>query len=170
MKSFALAIALFLAGHMPAVAVEAEAQVIQGIASVIDGDTLEVHGSRIRLHGIDAAESGQICRERDGSAWRCGQAAALADGWSVVAPTRRFDIAIEEDLIEELARIHGYTQKRLRREVEPVTAQDFMRFLLRWQHVAPDTRLEGRRGLCALIEHARARSAIQGRVAIFRCK
>ncbi|UOV04732.1 phenylalanine--tRNA ligase subunit beta [Pseudoxanthomonas mexicana] len=36
------------------------------------------------------------------------QAAALADGWSVVAPTRRFDIAIEEDLIEELARIHGY--------------------------------------------------------------
>jgi endonuclease YncB( thermonuclease family) len=78
MKSFALAIALFLAGHMPAVAVEAEAQVIQGIASVIDGDTLEVHGSRIRLHGIDAAESGQICRERDGSAWRCGQAAALA--------------------------------------------------------------------------------------------
>ena len=36
------------------------------------------------------------------------QAAAVADGWSVVAPTRRFDIAIEEDLIEELARIHGY--------------------------------------------------------------
>lgn len=36
------------------------------------------------------------------------QAAAVAEGWSVVAPTRRFDIAIEEDLIEELARIHGY--------------------------------------------------------------
>lgn len=31
-----------------------------------------------------------------------------AEGWSVVAPSRRFDIAIEEDLIEELARIHGY--------------------------------------------------------------
>ena len=36
------------------------------------------------------------------------QVAASADGWSVVAPSRRFDIAIEEDLIEELARIHGY--------------------------------------------------------------
>ncbi|KAF1709237.1 phenylalanine--tRNA ligase subunit beta [Pseudoxanthomonas kalamensis DSM 18571] len=36
------------------------------------------------------------------------QAAVVADGWSVVAPSRRFDIAIEEDLIEELARIHGY--------------------------------------------------------------
>lgn len=31
-----------------------------------------------------------------------------ADGWRVTPPTRRFDIAIEEDLIEELARIHGY--------------------------------------------------------------
>jgi len=34
--------------------------------------------------------------------------AAAADGWQVTAPSRRFDIAIEEDLIEELARIHGY--------------------------------------------------------------
>ncbi|UZW62327.1 phenylalanine--tRNA ligase subunit beta [Lysobacter enzymogenes] len=30
------------------------------------------------------------------------------DGWRVTAPSRRFDIAIEEDLIEEIARIHGY--------------------------------------------------------------
>lgn len=29
-------------------------------------------------------------------------------GWDVLPPSRRFDIAIEEDLIEELARIHGY--------------------------------------------------------------
>ncbi len=78
MKSFAVAVALLLATHMPTAAVEAEGNVIQGVASVIDGDTLEVHGSRIRLHGIDAAESGQNCIERDGSAWRCGQAAALA--------------------------------------------------------------------------------------------
>jgi phenylalanyl-tRNA synthetase beta chain len=33
---------------------------------------------------------------------------ATADGWQVVPPTRRFDLAIEEDLIEEVARIHGY--------------------------------------------------------------
>jgi phenylalanyl-tRNA synthetase beta chain len=36
------------------------------------------------------------------------QATADAAGWQVRAPTRRFDIAIEEDLIEEIARIHGY--------------------------------------------------------------
>jgi len=31
-----------------------------------------------------------------------------ADGWNVTPPARRFDLAIEEDLIEEIARIHGY--------------------------------------------------------------
>ncbi|MGH9125853.1 MAG: Lhr family ATP-dependent helicase, partial [Acidimicrobiales bacterium] len=51
-----------------------------------------------------------------------------------------------------LVRIHGYTQKRLRREIEPVTAQDLMRFLLRWQHVTPGTRRQGRSGLVAVIE------------------
>ncbi|GAB3354364.1 phenylalanine--tRNA ligase subunit beta [Lysobacter tyrosinilyticus] len=33
---------------------------------------------------------------------------ATGEGWSVSAPTRRFDLAIEEDLIEEIARIFGY--------------------------------------------------------------
>ncbi len=46
-----------------------------------------------------------------------------------------------------LARIHRYTLDRLRQEIEPVTSQDLMRFLLRWQHVAPGTQLEGKRGL-----------------------
>ena len=51
-----------------------------------------------------------------------------------------------------LARIHVYTRQRLRREIEPVSAQDFMRFLLRWQHVADGTRREGRFGVLAVIE------------------
>ncbi len=51
-----------------------------------------------------------------------------------------------------LARLHSYSQNRLRREIEPVTAQDFMRFLLRWQHVAPGTRRQGRAGLLSVIE------------------
>jgi ATP-dependent Lhr-like helicase len=51
-----------------------------------------------------------------------------------------------------LARVHAYTRERLRREIEPVTAQDYVRFLVRWQHVALDTRREGRRGTLAAIE------------------
>ena len=42
-----------------------------------------------------------------------------------------------------LARIHGYTVKRLRAEIEPVAARDFLRFLLGWQRVAADARMEG---------------------------
>src|SRR5207302_6100238 len=51
-----------------------------------------------------------------------------------------------------LARIHSYTQARLRREIEPVTARDFMRFLLRWQHLAPGTQREGRLGVLSVVE------------------
>jgi len=51
-----------------------------------------------------------------------------------------------------LARIHAYTQHRLRRDIEPVSAQDFMRFLLRWQHVAPGTKRQGRAGLLAVVD------------------
>jgi ATP-dependent helicase Lhr and Lhr-like helicase len=51
-----------------------------------------------------------------------------------------------------LTRIHAYSRQRKRREVEPVTAQDLMRFLLRWQHVTPDTRREGSRGVLAVVE------------------
>ncbi|HVC39850.1 MAG TPA: DEAD/DEAH box helicase [Candidatus Dormibacteraeota bacterium] len=50
-----------------------------------------------------------------------------------------------------LVRIHGYTQQRLRREIEPVSAQDFMRFLLRWQRLEPGSQRAGRAGLAATI-------------------
>src|SRR5262249_49938609 len=45
-----------------------------------------------------------------------------------------------------LARIHRYPLDRLRREIEPVTASEFLRFLAAWQHADPAYRLEGPRG------------------------
>src|SRR5207253_4612706 len=42
-----------------------------------------------------------------------------------------------------LARIHRYTVKRLRAEIEPVEARDFLRFLFEWQRVTPEGRMEG---------------------------
>jgi len=50
-----------------------------------------------------------------------------------------------------LSRIHRLTIGRLRKEVEPVTAADFMRFLCQWQHVSPGSRLHGEAGLLNII-------------------
>jgi ATP-dependent helicase Lhr and Lhr-like helicase len=45
-----------------------------------------------------------------------------------------------------LARIHRLTVATLRKQIEPVTAQHFMQWLLRWQHAAPGTQVTGERG------------------------
>jgi ATP-dependent Lhr-like helicase len=50
-----------------------------------------------------------------------------------------------------LARIHRYTVQRLRAEIEPVAATDFLRFLFTWQHVSEETRLEGQSALPAAL-------------------
>jgi ATP-dependent Lhr-like helicase len=50
-----------------------------------------------------------------------------------------------------LARIHRRTIERLRREIEPVSTQDFVRFLFRWQHVAPGEQRQGPDALDAVI-------------------
>ncbi len=50
-----------------------------------------------------------------------------------------------------LARIHRLTIGRLRKEIEPASAADLLRFLARWQHVAPGTRLHGARGLAEVV-------------------
>jgi ATP-dependent Lhr-like helicase len=50
-----------------------------------------------------------------------------------------------------LARIHRYTIKTLRAEIEPVSSADFMRFLLEWQGVTRSPRPEGVESLAAVI-------------------
>ncbi len=50
-----------------------------------------------------------------------------------------------------LARIHRRTRDRLRREIEPCTSADLLRFLFSWQHVRPGSQLHGNDGLRAII-------------------
>ena len=51
-----------------------------------------------------------------------------------------------------LARIHRMTLGRLRRQIAPVPAAQFMRFLFRWQHLSPASRLHGEVGLSLILE------------------
>jgi ATP-dependent helicase Lhr and Lhr-like helicase len=50
-----------------------------------------------------------------------------------------------------LARIHRLTVATLRKQVEPVTAAQFMRWLLRWQHLAPGTQVLGERAVLEVL-------------------
>ena len=61
--------------------------------------------------------------------------------------------ATEDEWCERrlLARIHRYTIKRLRAEIEPVAARDFLRFLLRWQRVDADARMAGPDAVAAIV-------------------
>jgi len=51
-----------------------------------------------------------------------------------------------------LARIHRLTLEGLRRQIAPVSTEQFMRFLVRYQHLQPETKHHGQAGLLALIE------------------
>ena len=90
-------------------------QIMGGMAGPITETTLPQHLQKpaavtlrrqrlARVLGVDvaAADVERILRALG------MQVTTTGEGWSVRPPTRRFDIAIEEDLIEEIARIHGY--------------------------------------------------------------
>jgi ATP-dependent Lhr-like helicase len=61
-----------------------------------------------------------------------------------------------------LARIHRYTIGRLRREIEPVSRRELMRFLFDWQHVSSATRLSGPDALSATLAQLEGFEAAAG--------
>ena len=61
-----------------------------------------------------------------------------------------------------LARIHRDTVARLRKQVEPVSAATFVRFLLRWQHGEESARVRGEEGLLEVVEQLQGFEAAAG--------
>ncbi len=101
--------------------------------------------------GLPAAEiTGALLRmEASGTVLRgnfSGRAAELRSAGQpgAAVPTQ----AAETEWCERrlLARIHRLTVATLRKQIEPVTAAQFMQWLLQWQHVAPGTQVSGERG------------------------
>jgi phenylalanyl-tRNA synthetase beta chain len=105
--------------ELPRIAVEYATKLILQVAGGVPGPVIEA----VRHDDLPQPQSVGLRRERlarvlgvrvaDAEVERILCALGLGventdDGWRVTAPTRRFDIAIEEDLIEEIARIHGY--------------------------------------------------------------
>ncbi len=76
----------------------------------------------------------------------------------------RFRPGAGEEVCERrlLARIHRYTLGRLRREIEPVPAATFLRFLFRWQGLETSFHREGLEGLNATVEQLAGFEAAAG--------
>jgi ATP-dependent Lhr-like helicase len=99
------------------------------IGELLGVPTGEVHQSLLRLEAAGWALRGRFDE-------RSATDPAFPDQWC----ERRL-----------LARIHRQTIGTLRREIAPVTAAEYMRWLLEWQHVAPGTQLHGEAGLLEVV-------------------
>jgi ATP-dependent Lhr-like helicase len=91
--------------------------------------------------------------EAEGFAMRGRFGAGAAPGSAGTQSSSRSAGVADEEWCERrlLARIHRYTVKRLRAEIEPVQARDFLRFLCEWQRVLPESRMQGPDALAAVL-------------------
>ncbi|HYW89304.1 MAG TPA: DEAD/DEAH box helicase, partial [Chloroflexota bacterium] len=106
----------------------------------------------LELCGVTTAEALSLATTLAVDDVVVGLAALEHEGFALQGHYRASAITTEWVARRLLARMHGYSKRSRREGFEPVTAQDFMRFLLRWQHVAPDTQLAGEGGLIAVLE------------------
>jgi len=102
-------------------------------ASEISGALLRMEASGTVLRGKFSSSSAEL---RSASQPRAA------------TPTRNASTEADIEWCERrlLARIHRLTVATLRRQIEPVTAAQFMQWLLNWQHVSPGTQVTGERG------------------------
>jgi len=110
------------------------------------GEILGLPASDVEKALLRMEASGTVLRGRfSGAASRAEPALSLPKG----VPAPRETEWCERRL---LARIHRLTVGMLRKQIEPVTAAAFMRWLLRWQHVAPGTQVAGERGTLEVVQ------------------
>ncbi|AUY36056.1 DEAD/DEAH box helicase [Pseudomonas sp. PONIH3] len=129
----------------PDARLEPDMPLLPGYDAPVDSDTALTELLRCRLDGFGPMTLEQIATPLALKAGDCEQALARLEGQGHVmrghfSPGQPRLQWCERHL---LARIHRYTVKRLRQEIEPVSLQDYLRFLFDWQHMSGETRLRG---------------------------
>ena len=108
---------------------------------------------RGRLEGLGPVTASQIAGSLGSSDAAVNSALIALEAEGFAMRGRFTGDSAQEEWCERrlLARIHRYTVKRLRAEIEPVPARDFLRFLCEWQRVLPGARMQGSDALAAIL-------------------
>jgi ATP-dependent Lhr-like helicase len=117
---------------------------------------------RLRLQGLGPVNAAALAAALDLDAATVGAALGALETEGFVlrgrfSPAATQAAASADDATLEwcerrlLARIHRYTIKSLRAEIEPVSSADFMRFLFDWQGVTREPRAQGPEALAAIV-------------------
>jgi ATP-dependent Lhr-like helicase len=114
---------------------QALVEIVRGRLECSGPVTVATLSAQLQLTGQDI-ESAMLALESEGFALRGSFTDDGAEEWC----ERRL-----------LARINRYTLNRLRAEIEPLSGQDFMRYLFEWQHLTPSTRMEGPEAVAEII-------------------
>ena len=116
-------------------------ELVRGWLESTGPDTAGALAARLAVSG-DLVDAGLARLEGEGQVLRGRFTSGVPGG---------ADAGVEWCNRRVLARIHRLTLGRLRREIEPVSSADFVRFLHRWQHLAVGTTLHGTDGLLQIL-------------------
>ncbi len=114
------------------------------------GGVLSLPASDIEIALLRMEAAGTVLRGKFLGAAVSTQEPAGQPGMAVPAQERKSEIEWCERRL--LARIHRLTVGMLRKQIEPVTAAQFLRWLMRWQHVAPGSQVSGERGTLEVLQ------------------
>jgi ATP-dependent Lhr-like helicase len=128
-------------------------EALPGFDEVWDTDEAVLEVIRARLSGFGPLPLSAIAEPLGLPTHQVTQALAQLEREGYVLRGQFSPAAAVEEWCERhlLARIHRYTVKRLRREIEPVALQDFMRFLFDWQHLSAATQGQGSAVLSSIV-------------------
>ena len=137
---------------------------LPGFDETWDADQARIELVRARLSGFGPLTLPAIAAPLALSPGEVTQALAHLEAEGYVLRGRFDPGASEEQWCERhlLSRIHRYTVKRLRREIEPVSLQDFTRFLFDWQHLSATTQSQGKAALPEVVDQLEGFSSAAG--------
>src|SRR5205814_225726 len=146
-----------LRGRLDSLGPVTVAQLAEGFslaANRIEQGLARLEGEGFAMQGqFTPGDRGSSPTVREGSEYRTGSDAGEPQSRLVGTALQPMPALTTEWCSRRLlARIHSYTLNRLRKEIEPVSPADFMRFLFVWQKVAPEHKLEGAQSVAGVLD------------------